>query len=140
MSLLVKKLNVDAVVPSRGSEGAAGYDLSSVADMTVPAGGRVPIPTGLSFRIPETTYGKIASRSGLAKKYGIGVLTGTIDADYRGEVFVMLYNTSERDFIVNKGDRIAQMILIKIETPDVSVVLEIDDTARGDGGFGSTGV
>ena len=140
MSLLVKKLHADAVVPSRGSEGAAGYDLASVVDIVVPSMGRVAVSTGLSIRVPEGTYGRIAPRSGLAYKYGIDVLAGVIDEDYRGEVKVILYNTSERDFIIKKGDRIAQLVLEKIVTPDVALVLELEDTSRGAGGFGSTGV
>jgi dUTP pyrophosphatase len=139
MPLLVKKLHSSAITPSRGSEGAAGYDLSAACDVIVPSLERVAVPTGLSIRVPSDTYGMIASRSGLAKKYGIGVLTGTIDEDYRGEVFVLLFNTTDRDYIVKAGDRVAQLILVKIETPDVALVLELEDTARGAGGFGSTG-
>jgi dUTP pyrophosphatase len=139
-SLLVKKLVEHAVVPSRGSEFAAGYDLSSSVDCVVPAGSRTMVATGISIKIPSGTYGRVAPRSGLAFKYGIDVLAGVIDFDYRGEVKVILLNTSERDFIIKKGDRIAQLILEKIVTPEVGLVLELDDTARGEGGFGSTGV
>ncbi|AGE56352.1 dUTP pyrophosphatase [Paramecium bursaria Chlorella virus NE-JV-1] len=139
MPLLVKKLSEDATIPVRATIGSAGYDLSSSVDILVPALGRIPVPTGLAIVVPENTYGMIASRSGNAKKYGIGVLTGTIDSDYRGEVFVLLFNTSERDFIINKGDRVAQLILSKIETPDVAEIIDIGETDRGEGGFGSTG-
>jgi dUTP pyrophosphatase len=139
-SLLVKKLVDNAVTPARGSEGAAGYDLSSVVDIKVPALGRVAVSTGLSIRVPDGTYGRISPRSGLAYKYGIDVLAGVLDFDYTGEVIVILYNTTDRDYIIYAGDRVAQLILEKIETPDVAIVLELEDTARGAGGFGSTGV
>ena len=140
MALLIKKLVEHAVVPSRGSEFAAGYDLSSAVDCVVPAGERSMVSTGISIQIPEGTYGRVAPRSGLAFKYGIDVLAGVIDFDYTGEVKVILFNTGSRDFIIKKGDRIAQLVLEKIATPDVAVVLELADTQRGAGGFGSTGV
>ncbi|APC25798.1 dUTPase [Only Syngen Nebraska virus 5] len=139
-SLLVKKLVDNATIPTRGSEGAAGYDISSVGDIVIPALGRAAVSTGISIRVPDGTYGRIAPRSGLAYKYGIDVLAGVIDKDFRGEVKVILYNTSERDYIVKTGDRIAQLILEQIVTPDVAVVLELEDTERGAGGFGSTGI
>jgi dUTP pyrophosphatase len=139
MTLLVKKLREDAVVPSRATEFSAGYDLTSVMDVYIPDRGRVAIPTGISIRTPPDTYGRIAPRSGLALRHGIDVLAGVIDHDYSGEIVVILYNTSDTDYFVKKGDRIAQLILEKIATPDVAVVLELSDTERGDGGFGSTG-
>lgn len=139
-SLLVKKLVNNAAIPSRGSEGAAGYDISSVEDVVIPAMGRVAVSTGISIRVPDGTYGRIAPRSGLAYKYGIDVLAGVIDSDYTGEVKVILYNSGERDYIVKPGDRVAQLVLEQIVTPDVAVVLDMNDTARGSGGFGSTGV
>lgn len=138
MSFLIKKLMPEAIVPARGSDGAAGYDLSSVVDIAVPALGRVAVSTGLAMRVPSGTYGRIAPRSGLAYKYGIDVLAGVIDEDYRNEVLVILYNTSERDYIIKKGDRIAQLVLEKISTPEVEIVDDLDKTSRT-GGFGSTG-
>jgi dUTP pyrophosphatase len=140
MALLVKKLVDNAVVPTRATEGAAGYDLTSVEKIVVPSLGRAAVPLGVSIQVPHGTYGRIAPRSGLAFKYGIDVLAGVIDEDYRGEVKVILYNTSERDYIVNPGDRVAQLIIEKIETPDVATVLEFEESVRGSGGFGSTGV
>ncbi|AGE54375.1 dUTP pyrophosphatase [Paramecium bursaria Chlorella virus NY2B] len=139
-SLLIKKLVVNAIVPTRATEGSAGYDISSIEDVVIPASGRVAVSTGLSIRVPNGTYGRIAPRSGLAYKYGIDVLAGVIDSDFVGEIKVILYNTSERDYIIKKGDRIAQLILEQIMTPDVAIVLELEDTMRGEGGFGSTGV
>ncbi|AGE50224.1 dUTP pyrophosphatase [Acanthocystis turfacea Chlorella virus Canal-1] len=138
-ALFVKKLDESAIVPTRGSELAAGYDLSSIADITVPSLGRVAVPTGLAIKVPAGTYGRIAPRSGLAFKHGIDVLAGVVDADYSGQVVCILYNTSGIDYEIKKGDRIAQLVIEKIEMLDVAVVDELPKTDRGDSGFGSTG-
>ncbi|KAG4200183.1 hypothetical protein ERO13_A05G194800v2 [Gossypium hirsutum] len=138
--LKVKKLSEKAVLPSRGSPLAAGYDLSSATDTKVPARGKALIPTDLSIAIPEGTYGRVAPRSGLAWKHSIDVGAGVIDADYRGPLGVILFNHSDVDFEVKVGDRIAQLIIEKIMTPDVLEVDDLDSTSRGAGGFGSTGV
>ncbi|XP_047317510.1 deoxyuridine 5'-triphosphate nucleotidohydrolase-like [Impatiens glandulifera] len=138
--LKVKKLSEDAVLPSRASPLSAGYDLSSAVEMKVPARGKALVPTDLSFAIPEETYGRIAPRSGLAWKHSIDVGAGVIDADYRGPVGVLLFNHSDVDFEIKSGDRIAQLIIEKIMTPEVVEVDELDSTVRGAGGFGSTGV
>ncbi|KAI3439635.1 Deoxyuridine 5'-triphosphate nucleotidohydrolase (dUTPase) [Psidium guajava] len=138
--LRVKKLSDKAVLPSRASPFSAGYDLSSAAETKVPARGKALVPTDLSIAIPEGTYARIAPRSGLAWKHSIDVGAGVIDADYRGPVGVILFNHSDIDFAVNVGDRIAQLIIEKIMTPDVDEVEDLDSTLRGEDGFGSTGV
>ncbi|GJM96130.1 hypothetical protein PR202_ga12942 [Eleusine coracana subsp. coracana] len=138
--LKVKKLSDKAILPSRGSALAAGYDLSSAAEMMVPARGKALVPTDLSIAIPEGTYARIAPRSGLALKHSIDVGAGVIDADYRGPVGVILFNHSDVDLAVKPGDRIAQMIIEVIATPEVAEVEDLDATVRGEGGFGSTGV
>ncbi|XVF63883.1 hypothetical protein PTKIN_Ptkin09bG0121800 [Pterospermum kingtungense] len=138
--LRVKKLSNKAVLPSRGSALAAGYDLSSATDTKVPARGKALVPTDLSISIPERTYGRVAPRSGLAWKHSIDVGAGVIDGDYRGPLGVILFNHSDVDFEVKVGDRIAQLIVEKIMTPDVLEVEDLDSTTRGAGGFGSTGV
>ncbi|KAL0391977.1 UNVERIFIED_CONTAM: Deoxyuridine 5'-triphosphate nucleotidohydrolase [Sesamum radiatum] len=138
--LRVKKLSEKAVLPSRASPLSAGYDLSSAAETKVPARGKALIPTDLSIAVPEGTYARIAPRSGLAWKHSIDVGAGVIDADYRGPVGVILFNHSDVDFEVKAGDRIAQLIIQKIVTPEVSEVDDLDSTVRGSGGFGSTGV
>ncbi|KAL5210165.1 hypothetical protein ABZP36_005788 [Zizania latifolia] len=138
--LKVKRLSENAVLPSRGSALAAGYDLSSAAEAVVPARGKAMVPTDLSIAIPEGTYARIAPRSGLALKHSIDVGAGVIDADYRGPVGVILFNHSDVDFVVKPGDRIAQMIIELIVTPEVAEVDDLDATVRGEGGFGSTGV
>jgi dUTP pyrophosphatase len=140
MSLQVRLLSEDATVPKRGTPYAAGYDLSSAEYNEVPARGRKLIKTDIAVAIPSGTYARVAPRSGLAFKHGIDVMAGVIDEDYRGAVGVILYNTSDEPFQVSIGDRIAQLILEKIETPLVNVVEELDETDRGEGGFGSTGV
>lgn len=127
-------------MPTRASVLSAGYDLSSAIETKIPARGRVLVPTDLSIAIPEGTYARIAPRSGLALKHAIDVGAGVIDADYRGPVGVILFNHSDVDFEVKAGDRIAQMILEKIITPEVMEVEDLDSTLRGEAGFGSTGV
>eukprot|EP00242_Pyramimonas_sp_CCMP2087_P018582 CAMPEP_0198209828 /NCGR_PEP_ID=MMETSP1445-20131203/17758_1 /TAXON_ID=36898 /ORGANISM="Pyramimonas sp., Strain CCMP2087" /LENGTH=168 /DNA_ID=CAMNT_0043883723 /DNA_START=123 /DNA_END=629 /DNA_ORIENTATION=- len=139
-TLRVKKITEFATIPSRGSALAAGYDLSSAYDYTVPARGKEIVLTDLSIAIPEGTYARIAPRSGLAAKHSIDVGAGVVDADYRGNVGVILFNFSDKDFAVKAGDRVAQMILERISTPEVVEVDDLDDTTRGAGGFGSTGV
>lgn len=106
----------------------------------VPARGRALLKTDIAIAVPAGTYGRVAPRSGLALKAGIDTGAGVIDEDYRGNVGVILFNHSDADFAVAAGDRIAQLILEAIVTPGVDVVEELDDTARGAGGFGSTGV
>ncbi|XP_074283189.1 deoxyuridine 5'-triphosphate nucleotidohydrolase-like [Silene latifolia] len=138
--LKVKKLSDKAVLPSRGSPLAAGYDLSSAVETKVPARGKALVPTDLSIAIPQGTYARVAPRSGLAWKHSIDVGAGVIDADYRGPVGVILFNHSDVDFEVKEGDRIAQLIIEQIVTPDVFEVEDLDSTVRGAGGFGSTGV
>ncbi|KAM0951606.1 putative dUTP diphosphatase [Dioscorea sansibarensis] len=138
--LRIKKLSENAVMPSRASPLSAGYDLSSAVETKVPARGKALVPTDISIAIPDGTYARIAPRSGLTWKHAIDVGAGVIDADYRGPVGVILFNHSDVDFTVKPGDRIAQMIIERILTPKVLEVEDLDATARGAGGFGSTGV
>lgn len=138
--LLIKKLSEHAITPSRGSALAAGYDISSAYDDVVPARGKALIKTDLSIAIPEGTYARLAPRSGLAWKHSIDVGAGVIDADYRGPVGVILFNFSDQDFTVEAGDRVAQLILERIVTPEVLEVDDLETTVRGEGGFGSTGI
>ena len=123
----------------RGSQDAAGYDVMSNVDCVIPARSRALIRTGISIAVPRGCYGRVAPRSGLALK-GKDVGAGVIDADYRGEVGVILINNSDEDFTVKPGDRVAQLIIEVILRPDIRVVSEIDETVRGSGGFGSTGI
>lgn len=131
-----------SVPPTRGSAGAAGYDLSAAEDAVVPARGQAMIETGIVFQIPPDCYGRVAPRSGLAAKHRINVHAGVVDSDYRGTVRVILMNHGDADFAVRTGDRIAQIVFERICTPDLVClpVAELAATERGDGAFGSTGV
>ncbi|TFK56141.1 dUTP diphosphatase [Heliocybe sulcata] len=137
--LLIKRLSEKAKLPTRGSALAAGYDLYSAEKKTIPARGKALVDTQISIAVPAGTYGRVAPRSGLASKFMIDTGAGVIDADYRGVVFVLLFNHSDQDFEVQEGDRVAQLIIEKIQTPDVLEVDDLDETLRGAGGFGSTG-
>ncbi|KAI8060986.1 dUTPase-like protein [Gongronella butleri] len=137
--LLVKRLSENAKLPTRGSARAAGYDLYSSADTVIPAQGRVVVPTDISIAVPSGCYGRVAPRSGLAVKNFIDTGAGVIDEDYRGPVGVVLFNFAKEDYQVRQGDRIAQLVLERIYTPDVMEVEDLDATERGAGGYGSTG-
>ncbi|KAH7729190.1 DeoxyUTP pyrophosphatase [Aphelenchoides avenae] len=134
------RLTEKASAPFLGSEKAAGADLCSAEDCVIPAGERRLVGTGLQLAIPEGHYGRVAPRSGLAVKHGIDVGAGVVDADYRGELKVLLFNFGGSDFEVKVGDRIAQLICERISHPILREVQELTETKRGAGGFGSTGV
>lgn len=138
--LQVKFLSESARAPTRGSPGAAGYDLYAAHETAIAPRGRAVVKTDISVALPEGTYARIAPRSGLAVKKGIQTGAGVVDYDYRGPVGVVLFNHSDEEFVAKAGDRIAQLILERIMTPPVVQVEELSDTVRGAGGFGSTGV
>lgn len=136
----IKKLLDNAVTPKKGSDGAAGYDLYSTDSYTLKPGERRLFKTGISMAIPSHLYGRVAPRSGLAYKSGIDVMAGVIDSDYRGDIGVILINHGVHNFVVNEGDRIAQLIFEKIGYVDYfDVVDELPDSVRGEGGYGHTG-
>ncbi|KAF2270378.1 dUTP diphosphatase [Lojkania enalia] len=137
--LQVQLLSDLAKAPTKGSAFAAGHDLYSARDVVIPARGRARVDTDISIAVPAGTYGRVAPRSGLAAKHGIDTMAGVIDADYRGQVGVILANLSDTDFDVKVGDRIAQLIVEKIVMPEVLVVEKLEESVRGAGGFGSTG-
>lgn len=130
-------------LPQYETAHAAGMDMRAFveSEITIKPLQRVLIPTGLSIELPVGYEAQIRPRSGLAYKHGISIVNapGTIDADYRGELKVLLVNLSDTDFVVNNGDRIAQMVIAKHETISWEVVEELSDTARGAGGYGHTG-
>jgi dUTP pyrophosphatase len=141
MPLFIKKLATDALLPIRKSEKAAGYDVYSNEAVTLPplsASKSVLVSTGIAMTVPDGTYGQLAPRSGLSVK-GIHVGAGVIDADYTGEVKVLLFNLTDKEITLEKHERIAQLIIKKIETPEVEEVEELGVTERGEQGFGSTG-
>ncbi|KAI1214004.1 dUTP diphosphatase [Annulohypoxylon truncatum] len=137
--LLIKKLSPTAKLPTRGSAFSAGYDLYASQPTTIPARGKALVETDISIAVPAGTYGRIAPRSGLAAKHFIDTGAGVIDADYRGPVKVLLFNHADTDFGVAAGDRVAQLVVERIYTPDVVEVEELEESVRGAGGFGSTG-
>ena len=136
----MKKLSEFATIPTRGSEFSAGFDLASAYDLVVPAHGKAIVKTDLAIAIPINTYARIAPRSGLAVKNFIDTGAGVVDYDYRGNVGVVLFNHGDEQFEVKRGDRVAQLILERICMADVEETEELFETARGQGGFGSTGV
>lgn len=142
MKIHIKKLNDLAKLPHKMTEHAAGYDLYSAnhEDIVIESGKLVMVSTGFAMEIPVGYEAQIRPRSGLAVKHQIGVLNspGTIDADYRGEVKIILMNFGAEDFVVKTGTRIAQMVINKHESPEYEFVESLSDTDRGDGGFGHT--
>jgi dUTP pyrophosphatase len=131
-------------LPAYRSAGAAGLDLCAAVpeSIVIPPGARRLVPTGLAIAIPEGFEGQVRPRSGLALKHGVTVLNapGTIDADYRGEVSVLLVNFGDEDFVVRPGDRVAQLVVSAVARAEVELVEALDETERGAGGYGSTGV
>jgi dUTP pyrophosphatase len=146
MKVQIKKLTNNAIIPTYGSEGAAGFDL--YADLSKTGKGhfvlapqeQIVVKTGVAMAIPEGYYVQIKSRSGLASKHGVHAIGGLCDQDYRGEIGVILSNGGTMPFVVKDGERIAQAVLQKYEKAEFEVVDDLDETDRGEGGFGSTGV
>lgn len=143
-SLIVSAAYKSECEPVYSTEHASGADLKASLDqpLVLPAGERVIVPTSLYLSIPEGYEAQVRPRSGLAAKHGITVLNtpGTIDADYRGEVKVILFNSSKDDFTINSGDRIAQLVFAPVIQARFMKKEQLDETVRGGGGFGSTGI
>ncbi len=148
MQLKVKavspKIGREIPAPFYASAGAAAMDLHACVDapVTIPAGGRVTVPTGIAIALPSADYvALIFARSGLGIKYGVAPANcvGVVDSDYRGEVMVGLHNAGAEDYTVQPGDRIAQMMIVPVVQAEITLADELDETARGAGGFGSTG-
>lgn len=140
----VKLLHEKAQLPTYGSDEAAGADLYAAFDgeaIEVPARGRAIIPTGIAIELLPGTEAQVRPRSGLAAKHGLTVLNtpGTIDSDYRGEIKVILHNTSDKPYYVNSGERVAQMVVAPFIRVLPIVAEDLDETKRGENGFGSTG-
>ena len=140
MTVRIRRLG-DVPLPCRQTEGSAGFDLCAAEGATIAAHGFGSVGTGLALEIPEKTEAQVRPRSGLAAKHGIGVLNspGTIDSDYRGEVKVILFNTSDRDYRVRRGDRIAQLVFSLLADVELVEAESLSETGRGPGGFGHTG-
>jgi dUTP pyrophosphatase len=131
-------LDEGAKMPTRAHETDAGLDLYSTVDKVIPANGSVCIDTGVHVELPKNTTGFLKSKSGLNVKCGI-TSEGVIDVGYTGSIVVKLYNHSAKDYAVLKGDKISQLVILPILTPTLELVDSLEDTERGDGGFGSTG-
>lgn len=149
-TLKIKKLHDDSTLPTLGSEYAAGYDLYAYLNdkysmgnrrITIPPHRTVKIGTGISMAVPQGYFGAIFARSGLATKQSLrpANCVGVVDCDYRGEVIVALHNDSDANKTITHGDRISQLVLLPYQHMTIKAVDELDETARGNGGFGSTG-
>lgn len=141
-TLKIQLLNPNATLPQYQTSGSSGFDLCASETLTLKSGEYKLVPTGLSFSFSADYEIQIRPRSGLALRYGVSVLNapGTIDADYRGEIQVLLINYGKKDFSINLGDRIAQAVLCPIQKATFEVVQDLEATQRGAGGFGSTGI
>ena len=143
VKVLIKKLNPSVKLPSYKTKGASGMDLMAFIErpINLKSGKSCLVPTGLSVAFHENYEIQIRPRSGLAAKSNITVLNtpGTIDSDYRGEIKVIIYNHGDTDFVINNGDRIAQMVLSPVIRMELEEVKDLPKTIRGEGGFGSTG-
>ena len=144
MKVKIKKIGTQSGLPNYETLGSAGMDLSASLEerIVLEPGERHLIPTGIAIQLPQGYEAQVRPRSGLAVKYGIGMVNsiGTIDSDYRGEIKVPLINHGSEPFVIQPGDRIAQLIVARYERVEWEQVLELDDTERGEGGFGHSGV
>lgn len=142
LSVPVQKLSPDAIVPTRTKPNDAGFDLSTIEDFKIAPGERYLASTGLALAIPPGYVGQVCPRSGLALKHGLTIVNspGIIDADYRGMVKVILLNTGTSPVEFKKGDRIAQLVIIKLAPVVLTEVSSLNETSRGTSGFGSSGV
>jgi dUTP pyrophosphatase len=142
MILRFRRLTEGALPPGRAHDGDAGYDLHAAESASIPPGGRASVGTGIAVAIPEDHAGLVVPRSGLAARHGLALVNapGLIDAGYRGELRVLLLNTDrEEGFDVGPGDRIAQLVILRVQTPELVEVEALEQSVRGAGGFGSTG-
>lgn len=143
MEIKIKKLNENAIIPTRGSEYAAGYDLYACVEkpITIPSHCTEKIGTGLAIEIPKGYFGAIFARSGLATKQGLrpANCVGVCDSDYRGEYIIALHNDTDEAKLIMPGERVAQLVVMPFLEVEFNEVNELENTKRGDGGFGSTG-
>ena len=140
MKIQIKKISDDAIVPSFAQTGDVAMDLFSSQDAVLRPGERISCRTGIAIKIPKGCAALIWDKGGPAHKFGIKTLGGVFDSNYTGEYLVGLINLSDKDFKIKKGQKIAQVIFQKIETPEIEIVEKLPETNRGAGRFGSTGV
>ena len=141
MKISVRRLDADLPLPAYATTGAAGLDLRAAENATLKPSQRILMPTGMAIALPEGYEAQVRARSGLAVKHGVTVLNapGTIDSDYRGEIKVPLINLGTDDFVITRGDRIAQMVVAPVARVELVELAQLDDTTRAAGGFGSSG-
>jgi dUTP pyrophosphatase len=139
MKLKIKKLHPDAVIPKYAHDNDAGFDLYTVEQFELEPGERKSVPLGLALEIPDGYVGLIWDKSGLSHKYGIKSFGGVVDAGYRGEIHAGIMNLSDKFFSFEKGQKIAQLLIQKVERVDFEEVQDLSATDRGMGGFGSSG-
>lgn len=140
MTIKIKKTNSDAILPQYAHPGDAGMDFFSNEELTLKPGERKLVPTGISMAIPIGYVGLFWDKSGIASKFGIKSMAGVIDAGYRGEIKILLHNISNEEFKIEKGMKIAQMLIQPVEQKELIEVNDLEETQRSDGGFGSTGL
>jgi dUTP pyrophosphatase len=139
VELKIKKLHKDAIIPKYAHDTDAGLDLYSVENLTIKPKHRVIVKTGISIELPKGYAALVWDKSGIAKK-GVTTLAGVCDAGYRGEYKIVLLNVGSKDYKINKGEKIAQILIQKVEQPKIIEVTELTDSQRGKDGFGSTGL
>lgn len=140
MKIKIKKINSDAIIPKYSHDGDAGMDIYSIEEFIIKSHERKIISTGIAIELPEGYVSLIWDKSGLASKNGVTTLGGVIDSGYRGEYKIILLNISNEDFKIIKGQRIAQILIQKIERAEIEEVKELNESSRGAGRFGSTGL
>ena len=140
MKIQIKKLHADAIIPKFALAGDAGMDLFSAEDVILKPGQRISCPTGIAIKIPNGYVGLVWDKSGPSHKFGIKTLGGVFDSNYTGEYQIGMINLSQADFIIKKGQKIAQVLIQKVEKPEIKEVDELEQTNRGDSRFGSTGL
>jgi len=139
MQIKVKKLKEDAKLPTHGHPGDAGMDFYAIEDVPFRASGQAQVHTGVAVEIPEGHVGLIWDKSSISFNHGLKIMGGVIDSSYRGEIIMSLRNLSDKDFVLEKGHKVAQMVIQKFEHCDIVEVSEISETVRGEGREGSTG-
>lgn len=140
MTLKVKRLRPEAVLPNYAHPGDAGLDIRAARAAQIPSGERVAVPSGLAFELPSGTVGLVWDKSGRALKDGLKTMAGVVDEGFRGEFLVVLANLSDQTVNIEIGDKIAQLLIQPVVQVAVQEVTEVGDTSRGQGGFGSTGL
>ncbi len=139
MKIKIKKISEEAIAPSCHHKGDAGLDLYSAEEIVLKPGERAKVRTGIGMQIPDGYVGLVWDRSGVAVNHGIKTMAGVVDSCYRGEISIVLLNLSGEDFKIEKKQKIAQMLIQKVENPEIEIVESLENSERGAGGFGSTG-